>query len=196
MMRRRALFLDRDGIINKMIHYPGGYDSPRKAKDVFLIRGVTEIINSANNNDVPVFIITNQPGVAKGKLTQNEFKKIQNKIIFLLEKAGAKIAYTYICPHHPDAINEKYKVNCECRKPQPGLLVKASREFNINLEKSIFLGDSATDVQAGKAAGCKTIVFLHNEDEKEKTISAKKSGADHKVSSFKKAEKIIEDFFK
>lgn len=190
-----ALFIDRDGVINKMVYYKNGYDSPQSPNDVRLIKGVEKVIKFANKKRVPVIEISNQPQVAKGKISRESSEKIEKKIHKLLKEKEARIDKVYFCPHHPEAVVRELRANCECRKPKPGLLLKAAEENDINLEKSAFLGDKATDVKAGKSAGCKTVLFLHSEDEPQKIKEAKKAQPDFKVESLKEAEIILKEFF-
>lgn len=172
---RAALFLDRDGVINRMIRYETGWDSPQSPRDVALVPGIIEIIKWANERSVPVVEISNQPGVAKGKMSEETSTAIQLRVEELLSQNGAKIDAVYICPHRSTD-------RCECRKPKPGLLLRASREMNIDLKNSVFLGDNESDALAGRAAGCATILFLHDEDDPSKIRSSKSTKSpDHKV---------------
>ena len=163
-----ALFIDRDGVINRMVKYKYGWDSPRKVEDITLVPGIVEIIKWANERSLPVIEISNQPGVAKGKLTQKMSRAIQRRVEELLERRGVHLDKAYICPHHPNGVVPELTCDCHCRKPKPGLLLKAAKEMGLDLEKCIFLGDKETDALAGRAAGCKTIIFVHDEDDPEK----------------------------
>ena len=192
----RAIFLDRDGTINHMVKYFSGWDAPQKARDVKLIDGVAKIISWANKNKILVIEVSNQPGVAKGKMSQKESDAIEDKIHFLLNKKKVVVNKAYICPHHPNAVITKLRKNCNCRKPKPGLLIKAAKDLDIDLSKSIFLGDKVSDIRAGRAAGVKTVIYLHNEDEPKKVTEAQNPGADYKVKSMKAAFRIITNYFK
>lgn len=176
-MNTSALFIDRDGIVNRMIKYETGWDSPQSPEDVALVPGIVEIIKWANERSVPVVEISNQPGVAKGKMSGEMSMTIQLRVEELLSRNGAKIDAVYICPHQSTD-------RCECRKPKPGLLLRASKEMNIDLKKSVFLGDNDSDAMAGRAAGCTTVLFLHGEDEPNKVALAKLTNVpDYKVES-------------
>jgi len=141
----KAVFLDRDGTVNEEVHYLSD------SKDLKLLPRVAEAIKMFNDAEYKVIIITNQSAIAKGFLTIEKLNEIHEKLLTLLNKKGAKIDAIYYCPHHP---NE----GCMCRKPKPGLLLKASKEHNIDLNRSYMVGDKLTDIEAGKRAGCKTIL--------------------------------------
>ena len=193
---KRALFIDRDGVINRMVRYQDGFDSPLSPNEVKLVTGVEKVIKFANGRRIPVIEISNRPQVAKGKTTKQMSKKVENKIHKLLKDKGARIDMSYICPHHPNAILLELRIICDCRKPKPGLLLKAAKENNIDLKKSVFLGDKATDVKAGKLAGCKTVLFLHDNDEPLKVKDAKKAKADYKVKSMREALSLAKKLLK
>lgn len=186
-MNMSALFIDRDGIVNRMVKHEAGWDSPQSPEDVELTPGIVEIIKWANERSVPVVEISNQPGVAKGKMSGEMSMAIQLRVEELLSRNGAKIDAVYICPHQSTD-------RCECRKPRPGLLLRASREMNIDLKKSVFLGDNESDALAGKAAGCKTILFLHDEDEPGKVALARSTNVpDYKIKSLVDVTRLILD---
>lgn len=192
----KALFLDRDGVMDRIVKNAGGWDSPQKSQDVSLVKGIEKVILWANQQKIPVIEISNQPGVAKGKMDQKTADAIEAKVHQLLKEKGATIDKTYICPHHPEAVIPELKEVCDCRKPKPGLLLKAARELDIDLGKSIFIGDNATDVEAAKNAGVKSLIYLHNEDEPDRVRRAKLAKADFKASSMQEALKKLEDHFK
>ena len=104
-------------------------------------------------------LVSNQPGIAKGHMTLNNFELIRQKMKSELMKDGAELDGEYYCLHHPEAVVEEYRVQCDCRKPLPGLLLKAARENDIDLKQSWMIGDNLSDIQAGKAAGCRTILI-------------------------------------
>ncbi|OGC47735.1 hypothetical protein A2886_01780 [candidate division WWE3 bacterium RIFCSPHIGHO2_01_FULL_42_13] len=190
-IKNKAFFVDRDGVVNRMVRYEGGWDSPQKPEDVVLVDGIAEVVGQANKKNIPVVEISNQPGVAKGKMNGEQSRAIEERVHELLKSQGVRIDYKYICQHHPKGVVPELTMVCECRKPKPGLLLQAARELNIDLEKSFFLGDKAADVQAGKAAGCKTIIYLHDEDVPEKVEEARNAPADYKVNSLKEVVKLI-----
>jgi len=157
----RAVFLDRDGVINELVYYAehGVVDSPFTTEQFRLLPGVCEAINRFHELGFKVIIVSNQPGVAKGYLSQETFDKIRNKMNEELAKEGASLDAEYYCFHYPEAKVEKLKANCKCRKPKPGLLLEAAKDLGIDLRRSWMIGDGLTDVQAGKVAGCQTILL-------------------------------------
>jgi len=135
----------------------GLIDSPQNPNEFELLPRVGEAIRLLNELGLLIIVASNQPGIAKEKYTSQILEAIDQKMRAELAKRGAHLDAVYYCLHHPQAAIEKYRVNCECRKPEPGLLLKASRDFSIDLKASYMIGDGLTDIQAGKAVGCKTI---------------------------------------
>lgn len=151
--KQKAIFLDRDGTINKYVGFL------RKTEQFELLDGVSEAIKKINQSGYLAVVITNQPVIARGEVTYEGLQEIHNKMETLLGKDGAYLDAIYYCPHHPDSGFEgeikELKIDCNCRKPKPGLLLQAAKELNIDLTQSWMIGDSDTDVKAGEAAGCK-----------------------------------------
>jgi len=150
----KVVFLDRDGVINNekdLIH---------KKEDMELLPQSAEAIHLLNKNKYKVILITNQPVIARGLCTLKELADIHNHLLHLLEKESAKIDKIYFCPHHPKlGNNPEYTIECECRKPRPGLIFQAKKDFNIkNLSECYMIGDKISDIKAGYLAGCKTIL--------------------------------------
>lgn len=193
-MGKRALFLDRDGLICHMVKYPSGFDNPQQVEDVRLIKGIADVIQLAKSKNWQVIQISNQPGVAKGKQTQQLAADIESRVHNLLREANVGVDATYICQHHPQGVVPQLAIECDCRKPKPGLLLQAAKEHNINLPSSIFYGDKASDVQASEAAGCKSMILLHDEDTLEKVTEAHDAPADFKVNSHQEALNIISQY--
>ncbi len=158
--KAKAVFLDRDGIINEMCYHQehGLIDSPANPKQFKLIAGIGKLIKDLKKLGYLVIVISNQPGIAKKKYTKRLFNAINQKMHKLLEKEETKLDDVYYCLHHPEAKDKNYKAICECRKPKPGLILRAAKDHNLNLKKSWFVGDGIVDIQAGKTAGCKTIL--------------------------------------
>ena len=150
-MGNKAAFIDRDGTINANIGY---IDSPDSFK---MYSGVAEGIKLLNEDGFKVIIITNQSGIARGFFSEETLDKIHNKMKKELSDKGAKIDAIYYCPHHPD---EK----CSCRKPNPGLIEKATNDLDIDTKKSFILGDRMLDVEAGHKKGCKTVLVPENKE--------------------------------
>ena len=161
--KQKAVFLDRDGTINKYVGFLRNID------DFELIDGVSEAIKSINQSGYLAIVITNQPVIARGEVTWDELHEINRKMETLLGKDGAYIDGIYICPHHPDkgfdGERPEYKFDCDCRKPKPGLLLKAAEDLNIDLSQSYMIGDSSRDVEAGKNAGCKESIMVETNKE-------------------------------
>ena len=155
--KQTAIFLDRDGTINK---YNGFVRTPDEFE---LIPGVASAIRRLNESGYLVIVATNQPVIARGETTVEGLNEIHNKMETLLGNEGAYVDGIYYCPHHPHKGYEgevpELKIECDCRKPKPGLLLKAAEDFNIDLEKSYMIGDTENDVLAGINAGCNTILL-------------------------------------
>lgn len=154
--KQKAVFLDRDGTINI---YKGFL---RHVEDFELIPGIAEAIKKINASGYLCIVVTNQPVIARGEVTVDELDTIHKKLETELGLKGAYIDGLYYCPHHPHKGYEgevpELKIECECRKPKPGMLLKAAEDFNIDLSKSYMVGDSENDIKAGMAAGCKSIL--------------------------------------
>ncbi len=152
--KQKAVFLDRDGTINKYVGFLKDID------DFELLPGVAEAIRQINKSGYLAIVVTNQPVIARGDVTVSELELIHNKMETLLGNEGAYLDAIYYCPHHPDKGFEgeipELKIKCTCRKPEPGMILKAAKDFNIDLEKSWVVGDSKNDILAGKHAGCHT----------------------------------------
>ena len=158
--KQKAIFLDRDGTINKYVGFLDNIDNFE------LIEGVSEAIRNINNSDYLAIVVTNQPVVARGEVSFDELDEIHKKMETLLGNDGAYLDGIYFCPHHPDkgfkGERPELKFECDCRKPKPGLLLKAAKQFNIDLSKSYMIGDDDSDVAAGINAGCKTIKLVND----------------------------------
>ena len=157
----RAVFLDRDGVINKLIyhHEQGIIDSPFTTEQFSLINGVDAAIRSLQENDYQAILVSNQPGIAKGYLSPEAFEEIRTRMKRMLALLGIRLDGEYYCRHHPEAVVPELRATCECRKPGPGLLLQAAREMDIAISQSWMIGDGITDIQAGKRAGCRTILI-------------------------------------
>lgn len=168
--KQKAVFLDRDGTINKYVGFLRDID------DFELIDGVAEAIKKINAYGYLSIVVTNQPVIARGEVSFEKLDQIHNKMETLLGKEGAYLDFIYYCPHHPHKGYKgerlELKFDCECRKPKPGMLLKAAEDFNIDLSQSWMVGDDENDVKAGIAAGCKTVL-----------IGAKEYGQDMTVGS-------------
>lgn len=157
-VKQKAVFLDRDGTINK----ENGFIT--KPEQFELLPNVAEAIKKINKSGYLAIVVTNQPVIARGDATFEELQEIHSKMETELGKEGAFLDGIYFCPHHTDkgfkGERPEYKCGCGCRKPKPGLLLKAAKDFNIDLSQSYMVGDSENDVLAGKNAGCKESVLI------------------------------------
>lgn len=149
-----AVFLDRDGTINPD---PGYIDSPDKFK---LFPGVCEAVRALNEGGYRVFVVTNQSGIGRGLFSEEELREVHNKMVRLFEAGGAVIDRVYFSPYFSEAAVEKYRRNPRDRKPGTGMLRRAAKEFNLDLEQSWMVGDRPGDIVAGHRAGCRTILVL------------------------------------
>ena len=138
----KALFLDRDGVINKDIGYLCSIDKCE------FIDGIFELCRDAIDKGYNIFIVTNQAGIARGYYTEEEFLEFSDWMNNVFLSHGINITKLYYCPHHPD-----FTGHCDCRKPNPGMLIQAIREYNIDPSKSIMIGDKDTDMEAAEKAG-------------------------------------------
>lgn len=154
---RKAIFLDRDGTINENM------DIHPTVEDFKLLPGVADAIRMINQSHYLAVVVTNQPMLAKGFLSFDQLETIHKKMETLLGEEQAYLDRIYFCPHHPDkgfkGEVKELKCECDCRKPKPGMLLKAAQDLNIDLANSWMIGDSQIDVDAGKAAGCKTLLL-------------------------------------
>jgi len=160
-MTNKAVFLDRDGVVNELVYHQEQevIDSPFTVRQFKLLPGAAKAINSLHKAGYIVILISNQPGMAKGQMTKETFEKIRKKMVTELGKVGAVLDGEYYCFHHPEAAVKQYKIKCDCRKPAPGLLLKAAQDMKIDLGRSWMIGDNLSDIQAGKNAGCRTVLL-------------------------------------
>ena len=161
-VKQKCVFLDRDGTINKLNNFI------TKPEDFILIEGVTDAITKINDSGFLAIVITNQPAIARGELETETLNLIHKKMETELGKKGAFVDDLYYCPHHPDSgfpgERPEYKTDCDCRKPKPGMILKAAEKYNIDLTKSYMIGDHMRDVQAGTAAGCIPIMLTESKN--------------------------------
>lgn len=162
--KQRAVFLDRDGTINIYKGFLTNID------DFELMPDISEAIRCINQSGYLCIVVTNQPVIARGEVTLEELSEIHKKMETLLGFKNAYIDGLYFCPHHPHkgyrGERKELKIDCNCRKPKPGLLLKAAQDFNIDLSKSYMIGDSENDIKAGIAAGCKSILIAEERSHK------------------------------
>ncbi len=150
----RAVFLDRDGTISEEVGYLSNVDRFR------ILPGVTRAIARLNRAGVKVVVITNQSGVARGYFSEDLLEEVHQRLRVELARDGAHLDGIYYCPHHPDGTIERYRRDCDCRKPGIGLLERAALEHNLDLPSSFVVGDKYLDVETGFRAGARSILVL------------------------------------
>ncbi len=162
----KAVFLDRDGVINKNIFYDdtNEWESPRDILDFNIYKDAINSLKILQENNYQLFIVTNQPSYAKGKTSLEKLNKIIDHANNIFKDNSVKIQKTYCSFKHKDSIYKDYKTPCNYRKPNIGALLDAEMNFNIDLKKSWMVGDRETDIQCGKKAGTKTIKINLNND--------------------------------
>ena len=146
----RTIFLDRDGVINRN---PPNKGYVRRWSEFFFLPNALNAIRDLTENGYRIVVITNQAGIGKGLFSEDSLKDIHSRMIAEIRDAGGKIDAVYYCPHHPEA-------GCECRKPEPGMLIRAADEHHIELSRAYLIGDSTTDIEAGQRAGTRTLLVL------------------------------------
>lgn len=149
---RPALFLDRDGVIVEEV------DHLSNPSQLCLIPGSARAIADVNGNGIPVIVVTNQAGIARGYYPYDRVDEIHQGLSNLLAIHGSWIDRYYYCPHHPTEGLAPYRVNCQCRKPKAGMLLEAAAELRLDLSVSYMIGDKVSDLEAGTNAGCRTIL--------------------------------------
>ncbi|TDV34717.1 D-glycero-D-manno-heptose 1,7-bisphosphate phosphatase [Paraburkholderia caballeronis] len=156
-MSTLALFLDRDGVVNVdtgYAHHP---------EQIQFVAHIFELVTAATRGGYKVFVITNQAGIGRGYYTEADFHALTAWIADQFALAGGRIERTYFCPHHPEHGVGAYRLACSCRKPAPGMLLQAARDYDIDLARSIFVGDKRSDMEAGWQAGVGTLLYLGDE---------------------------------
>lgn len=156
-MKQPALFLDRDGVVNIDTGYTHRQDQFE------FIAGIFELVAKATGYGYKTFIVTNQAGIGRGYYTEQEFWILMDWVSQQFSEAGGSIEKVYFCPHHPEHGIGQYHQACTCRKPAPGMLLKAGHDYAIDFSNSIFLGDKKTDMDAGRAAGVGTLLYMGDE---------------------------------
>jgi D-glycero-D-manno-heptose 1,7-bisphosphate phosphatase len=165
-MSHKALFIDRDGVINDLVFYPshGEWESPRTVDDLTIRPGVAEALRAAAGKGWLVFLITNQPSYAKGKCSLEGLQQVHQRVLDELAGGGATVTDSFVCYHHPQSVVPEFGA-CECRKPSPFFIRKAAAQYDIDLEESWMAGDQGTDIETGRAAGCRTALIKYEKSE-------------------------------
>lgn len=188
-----AVFLDRDGVLNELVFYKdqGRVGSPLSAGQLRVMPHAGETIRELGALGAKTIVISNQPGVAKKQISFAELRRMNQKIKKELSRSGAHLDGEYYCLHHPSARVRRYKQVCDCRKPEPGLLKKAARDFKLDLSRSFFVGDSLVDVKAGRAAGVTTILLGTMTDLLNRVIEEEKARPDFIVGKLSDVSSLI-----
>lgn len=152
--KRRAVFLDRDGTLNEEKDYL------HRIEDFAFIPGAPEAILALKSAGFLVIVVTNQSGVARGYYSESDVERLHRHIQAELAVYGTAVDAFYFCPHHPAAEVGAYRVSCNCRKGEPGMLLQAAAELNIDLGSSFMIGDKLADIEAGERAGCRSLLVL------------------------------------
>lgn len=160
----RAVFLDRDGVVNDLVYYPSHreWESPRTLDDLKVRPEAGAQIRLLNESGWLVFLITNQPSYAKGKCSLEELQQVHARVLETLRKEGAEVTESYVCYHHPQAVVPQFGA-CECRKPSPFFIRQAAAKYGIDLASAWMAGDQETDIQTGRAAGCRTALIKYEQ---------------------------------
>ena len=166
---RRALFVDRDGVVNELVYYPshGEWEGPRHVDDLSLREGAAAALREAAGRGWLVFLITNQPSYAKGKCPLEDLQQVHRRVLEILESERAHITGSYVCYHHPQSVLPGFGA-CQCRKPSPHFILEAAKMYDLDLAHSWMAGDQETDIEAGRRAGCRTalIEYEHSESKR------------------------------
>ncbi len=153
-MKKAAVFIDRDGTINEQMGYINHLSR------FHLLPGVAAAIRLLNEHSVPVIVVTNQSGLARGYFPETLLAEVHEAMNQRLQAEGARLDGVYVCPHHPEAKEERYRQSCQCRKPKPGLFMQAAADHDLDLSKSYVVGDRWSDLKAAAACGAKGILVL------------------------------------
>lgn len=157
---RRAVFVDRDGVLNELVPDPasGRLESPLRAEDVQLADGVASALSRLRESGFKLIGVSNQPAAAKGTLSVADLVRVQARVVELLGSEGVTFDGFEICLHHPEGTVPELSGPCDCRKPAPGMLLAAATRLEVDLPRSWMVGDTDADIAAGQAAGCRTIL--------------------------------------
>lgn len=149
---RRALFLDRDGTLVEPRHYPS------HPEDLVLYAGIAPELRRLQRAGFALIVVTNQSGIARGYFDEDDLRAMHAHLARELARDGVRLDGIYHCPHHPDGVIPGLAVACDCRKPRPGLLLRAGAEHALDLARSWFVGDILDDIEAGRRAGCRSVL--------------------------------------
>ena len=185
-----AVFLDRDGVVVQLVWDAAdeSYEGPHLEGDVRLLPGVADAIHRIRALDYRTVVVSNQPGVAKGKVSHDDLRAVHERVVRLLAQRGVAIDDYRYCLHHPAATDPALAIACDCRKPKPGMLLDAAAALDLDLDRSWMIGDSDVDTDAGRAAGCRTILV-----ENPRSTHRRREGrpAAHRVADLARAVDVV-----
>ena len=165
-MNQKALFLDRDGVINEEKNYV------HRVEDFEFMDGIFELLAHAQSLNYLLIVITNQAGIARGYYTERDFHKLNDWMVDQFKEKGVHINQVYFCPFHPTHGLDEYKKESEFRKPGPGMILQAQKELNVNLPQSVLIGDKESDIEAGLKAGVGKTILLKSDRYKAENTKA------------------------
>jgi len=154
MSKRRVVFLDRDGTLNRDVGYPGHFGQ------IHFYPAAADAVRKLKESGYAAVVITHQSGVGLGYFTEESLSDLHRQFAAALAGEGARLDGIYYCPHHPDSPDETYRRDCSCRKPRPGLLLRAASELNLDLEGCAMIGDKVDDILLGRSVGARSILVL------------------------------------
>lgn len=194
-MTRRGVLIDRDGVINAMVLDPdhGTVDSPATPAEFALLPGAGRAVARLNALDLPVAVVSNQPGLAKGRFSTELLEAVTDRMHELLAAEGAHVDAVYLCQHHPSALVEQWRTTCDCRKPLPGLLHQAADGLQLDLPTSYMIGDGISDIAAGLAVGTTTVLVGPRKLYVDHALSEAGLWPDHFASDLPQAVSLIEN---
>ncbi|HTE48971.1 MAG TPA: HAD family hydrolase [Candidatus Paceibacterota bacterium] len=167
---KKAIFLDRDGVINKLVfnHKTNEYESPHDPSDLEIISDTLEPMKRLEDSGYYLFVVSNQPSFTKGKTTLEKIKEIHQRLQKKIEDYGINIREYYYCYHHPKGVVSEYSFECDCRKPKTFFLNKAKEDYDLDLRNSWMIGDQDSDIECGNNAGVGTIMILNEQSRKKR----------------------------
>ena len=181
---RPALFLDRDGVINADHGYV------HRKESIEWIKGIFDLVRWANQKSWWVVVVTNQSGIGRGLYDEADFHYLTDWMHAQFQQRQAKIDAVYHCPHHPSQAKATYQIDCNCRKPKPGMLLRAAHDLTIDLPQSVLVGDNLSDMQAGKSAGLNQLFLLKNPDAATKKTTQKLDSTDEIFDNFQEFDSL------
>jgi D-glycero-D-manno-heptose 1,7-bisphosphate phosphatase len=189
-MSHGAVFLDRDGVIVELVWdaVDESYEGPSVKADVRLVPAAPDAIRRIRSLDYRTVVVSNQPGAAKGKASRDDLLEAHEHVVRLLAESGVVIDDYRYCLHHPDALDPQLAQVCDCRKPKPGMLLQAAAALDIDLSRSWMIGDSDSDAEAGRVAGCRTILVENPRSLHRRTVDGQ---ADHRANDIAHAVDIV-----